>query len=439
MDKRDGMIRALTPLWSLRPPAPAQNHPLFESFKSFCRETFPAVDKGMGLSFALWDGLRAIGLPCALPATKAPAVAPALEDAVDELIAAIEAKTATRRYLCPLDFADTLPEMRFGQAHIARFDNDQLRDLFDDRKLSRLYRDHQLDVDRLSWFHWLVVEETVTLPTRIGERALPFLYQSFGGDMGAIDPHASKYPPAVSRALFGLLLAPWEEWHSHGEMDWCGFRMPWVHLEGGDIFLKTRQVPSADELTWEPAGHEGDDGEIIEYERPIIINLDDAAEPALAMIDQDYWELLEAARRSPLFETPIEHFMVHAYFAHGMDEIMAHMTAIEAGVGLRSDFPTPGQPKPPASSPHGKRIGAKQRVVQRISKLLGDLQAGSDYGDLYELRSAFVHGRPIPNMISSANRNLARSLARRIVVALVDAANATPAPTSREDFLSALA
>lgn len=120
-------------------------------------------------------------------------------------------------------------------------------------------------------------------------------------------------------------------------------------------------------------------------------------------------------------------------------KLMAHMTAIEASVGLRSDFPTPGQPKPPAGSSRPKQMGAKRRVVLRITALLRDTQAGSDYAKLYELRSAFVHGRPILEMISSANRNLARSLARRIVVALVDAANATPAPTSREGFLGELA
>src|SRR3546814_1992418 len=50
----------------------------------------------------------------------------------------------------------------------------------------------------------------------------------------------------------------------------------------------------------------------------------------LARFNNGAWEQLQAARATSLFETPVEHFLVRAFLADGMDEVMAHMTAIEA-------------------------------------------------------------------------------------------------------------
>ena len=428
------MILALAPLWKLTPPMPDNilHHPAFESFLAYCRETFPPVDKGIGVPFAFLNALRSLGLPCAQNARGIELPARPLEDVVDDLIIAIEATSTTRHYLCPLDMADTLPEMRFGGAHIAKFDAQALRKLFGDCRLARLNDGHCLDVGRLAQFHWLVVAEETSIPSRIGERALPFLYKNLGSDLGAIDPHLGSHAPVVTQALFAILLAPWEEWHSYVEMDWRGFQIPWVYLENGDIFRNPMPVPSADLLTWEPAGYEDEYGEQIEYERPIVVHLDEEAKATLSAIDHCCGNRLEIARLSPLFETPIEHFMVRAYFARGMDEIMAHMTAIEAGLGLRSDFRRAGGAQPKVN------MTATERMIRRVSVLLHDQQAGQDYKKLFDLRSAFVHGRAIEGAIPSADRNLARTLARRITVALIDVANSDIAPASREDFLAHL-
>jgi hypothetical protein len=47
---------------------------------------------------------------------------------------------------------------------------------------------------------------------------------------------------------------------------------------------------------------------------------------------------VEQAKRSVLFETPIAHFLVRAFLAEGVDEFLAHITTIEAALGLRSDY-----------------------------------------------------------------------------------------------------
>jgi hypothetical protein len=144
------------------------------------------------------------------------------------------------------------------------------------------------------------------------------------------------------------------------------------------------------------------------------------------------WRRLEAARKSVLMATPIEHFLVRAFAAEGIDEMMAHMTAIEAAVGEESDHRRRLRPK---SDPF-PNLSATERVSMRLAALLDDPRAFQAYADLFDLRSQFVHGRPGMGTISTAQKIMARNLARRAASAIVDAAD--PAPASRAEFLADL-
>lgn len=421
---------ALAPLWRLPSPGPKNlyQHPAFVGFKAFCEQTFPAADGGIGFSFALANALRSAGLPCLM---SPPAIPTLPDDAARSIVETFEAVSVRQRYLCPLNLADALPEMQFGHASVRNCSAAELNQLFDSARLARHFPGQPLDDARLAEFQWLIVEEQAPVPLRAGQRAMPFLYENWNRDFGAIDPHASAHPGPVTDALFGLLLAPWEEWHSL-EHDWRGFLVPWIHLATDDLFVRPRPVPLADSLTWEDAAYEDYDGELVAYQRPVHIHLDDDAERVLTCFDQVWWAKVEAAQATRLFETPIKHFFVRAAFSEGMDQIMAHMTTIEAGLGLRSDFKQGGRPK-------GTRMAPRDRLAKRVEALLGDHQAGSVYADLFETRSAFVHGRSIQGLVPSKDRNLARRLARRVTVALIDAATGPAGQSAREDYLNSLA
>lgn len=421
---------ALAPLWSKTPPGPINlsQSPAYIAFKQFCADSFPAADKGMGFSFGLSDALRGAGLPCLM---SQPRLASTLEEGSRAIVAAFGATAVRRTYICPLDLADTLPPMVFGKAIIRRYGKEELATLFDAVRLARYFPGQAFEAGDLAQFQWLTVEETVPVASRAGQRALPWLYERWNRDFGAFDPHAGAHPGVVADILFALLLAPWEDWHSL-DTDWVGFNIPWVHLVTDDLFVRPKPVPSAGTLTWEDAAYQDDDGEMVEYQRPFTVPLYDAAQPILAACDPDWWARIETAAATPLFETPVKHFLVRAAFSDGMDQIMAHMTAIEAALGLQSDFSKKGRPK-------HDQIGATARLAKRVAILLGDPQAGQDYAELFALRSAFVHGRPIAGQISGKDRTLARRLARRVVVALVDAANGMGSTLPRADFLNGLA
>jgi hypothetical protein len=335
--------------------------------------------------------------------------------------------------LCPLDLADELPVLSFGSARVADFSADHLAGLFDAPRLARNFHHQPFEEKRLAQFRWLVVEEEIALDPRPEARAAPFMYMTFDRDFGEIDPHLGRFPPAVERALFFLLLAQWERWSTMQEVDWRGFRLPWIYTVDDDLFIRPSPPPSADSLTLEPWIVQGDWGEDIELERPTVLHLEDDAASGLALFTDRAWKDLETARATDLFETPVVHFLVRAFLADGMDEVMAHMTAIEAAVGLEMDHKKWLRPKP---DPHKTVSSATDRVAARVAAILNDRASVQHYKNLFELRSTFVHGRAGLQRVSTAQRVMARSLARGVARGLVDVA--LQGARSRQDVLSDL-
>jgi len=425
------MIDAVEAVWRIPRPGPDNllASPAFIALSERCKAEYGGGKPAFGLNTAL----RSLGLPCHLPANKADlSLDP--ESAANAIDEAYGRKTTLRRHLCPLDLADEMPFLSFGNARVAAFSAEDLARLFNAQRLARYFRNQSLDAKRLAQFSWLVVEEEVALDPRPEARATPFMQMTLDRDFGEIDPHLGRFPSAVERALFFLLLAPWERWSTVPEVDWRGFRLPWIYTVDDDLFIRPSPPPSADSLTLEPWIVEGDKGEDIELERPTVLPLeDDASSGLLALITDDAWKDLETARATDLFETPIEHFLVRAFLADGMDEVMAHMTVIEAAVGLEMDHKKKLRPKP---EPHKTVSSATDRVAARVAVVLDDPTSLQSYKDLFDLRSAFVHGRAGLQKVSTNQRVMARSLARGVARGLVDLTLSGPKP--RTDVLGDL-
>lgn len=423
------LLAAVHAVWQIPPPPPSDllRHPAVKLLTDICTERYGG---GARMGFSMLQLLRALGLPAGLKAHPDLAL-PAFE-AAERLVRGLSCTTAIKRYLVPLDLADGLPDLSFGPAMVGRFDREELARLFCSDRLYRLYPNWPLDVDRLTQFHWLVVEETLELDAIPEKRTVPILFTDLRGDLGAFDPHRGLFPPVVERSLFFLLLASWEEWTSMLEVDWRGFKTPWVYTVDNDIVASPQRPPDPDTLSWTEASYYRPSGEEIVYERPLDYQTDQEAQSALLGFDQKAWERTESALRSPLFETPIVHFFVRAFLSDKIDEFMAHMTAIEAAVGSESDHRKKLRPEPDQH----KKLSATECVMARISALLNDVSAAREYEDLFQLRSEFVHGRRAIGLISTHQRTAARSLARRVVGALVDLASGSC--SNRELALAAL-
>lgn len=426
------MISAISDLWRLRSPGPDNIlvHPAFEQLREACCEGYPNAGK-KGPAFALSNALRALGLPCSLRKEAAHLSLP-VEDAAKCLDAAMRATSAKRIHLVPLDLADDLPSIAFGPAKLGRLTADELRLLVDEITLKRLYPWQDFDAARFSEFHWLVVEETVALNQEPEARAIPVLFMDLSGDLGQIEPHKGRFPLAVEAALFFLLLAPWEKWSTMAEIDWRGFRVPWVYTVNSDIFVHRNIPPSPDTLNWEPHIYDDGYGGTVEEERPVALRLKDEIATELLAWDQSLWAIVEQAKQSILFETPISHFVVRAFLSEGVDEFLAHITTIEAALGLRADY----QKNFRIAPDRHKKLRATDKMRGRVAALLGSRKYAEQYEHLFNLRSAFLHGRAMAP-ISTDERVMARSLARKVVEELILATQRDPI-SSREDFLDGL-
>lgn len=420
------MIDAVEAVWRIPRPGPDNllASPAFIALSELCQAEYG----GGKPVFALSTALRSLGLPCHLPANKA-GLSLDPQSAANAIDEAYIRKTTLRRHLCPLDLADEMPLLSFGNARVANFNSEDLARLFNAPRLARNFHNQSLDAKRLAQFRWLIVEEEITLDPRPEARASPFMYMTSDRDFGEIDPHLGHIPPAVENALFFLLLAPWERWSTIQEVEWRGFRLPWIYTVDDDLFIRPSPPPSADSLTLEPCVVQGDWGEDIELERPTVLPLDDDAFSGLALFTNDAWRDLETARATNLFETPIAHFLVRAFLADGMDEIMAHMTTIEAAVGLEMDHKKRLRPKP---DPH-KTVSS---ATDRVAAVLSDQTSAQAYKGLFDLRSAFIHGRAGMQKVSTQQRIMARCLARGVASGLVDLALSGPRP--RRDVLGDL-
>jgi len=430
MTASPSMVAAVEALWRIPRPGPDNllADPSFVALSELCQ-----VEYGGGKPvWALSTALRSLGLPCHLPASKA-GLALDPVSAANAINETYRRTTTLRRHLCPLDLADDLPMLSFGNARVGQFSDRDLAGLFDSPRLARNFHHQPFEAKRLAQFHWLVIEEEIELDPRPEARTAPFMYMTFDRDFGEIEPHLGRFPPAVEAALFFLLLAPWEKWSTLQEVDWRGFRVPWIYTVDDDLFVRPSPPPSADSLSLEPWIVQDQWGEDVELERPTALHLDDDAAPGLALFTDSAWRELEAARATGLFETPVAHFLVRAFLADGMDEVMAHMTAIEAAVGLEMDHKKWLRPKP---DPHRKVSSATDRVAARVAAVMNDPTSVQAYKDLFELRSTFVHGRAGLQKVSTGQRVMARSLARGVARGLVDVA--LRGSRSRSDVMAGL-
>lgn len=408
-----------------------QKEPEFLRFVELCQSKYPQIKSGSSVRFSLASALQQLGLACLVGGKNSELASSALEIAVG-LDKAIRSTAFDRVHLCPLDLATHLPPLSFGSNRVHRFSAGELEDLFDILHLRRANRKWSVDSERLSQFSWLVVSEHVQHDD-VGPdgRTLPSLFVNLDQDFGRIEPHKSGFPPAVEAALFAMLMIPWEQIAEYQDMEWRGFRIPWVYTVDADVFSRRVPPPSPESLNWEPAFHFDAYGDEHEYERPVVYPLNDGSDDALSWLDNKAWDHIRSARQSELFNRPVAHFFVRGFQSEGVDEFLAHISTIEAAVGSPTDHDMKAR-----SRINGGNPGATRRVALRVAGLLFDAAAGAAYARLFGIRSDFLHGKPMAD-ISGKDRRSARELARKVVCALVATAAAEPM-IARDQFLDGL-
>jgi hypothetical protein len=427
------LVNALRPLWGLRTIDPNVLHKRrdFIQLCEVCESHYTAAEHRDGIRFGLSTALQSLGIPC-LTDERSAANDYAL--AAEQLHDAFRRTAANFTHLCPLDCLDDEVEpLRFGPNSIRKYSREEFSSLVDTTRLQRFYPTVKFEIERLSEFQWLTTRETTPFTDGVAQRALPFLYMTFSEDYGRIEPHKGRFVPAVQDALFALLLYPWEEYVQLYDFDWRGFLTPWVYSAHDDIFVRPRKLPAPDTLTWDIKIFTDAMGDEEEIEVPQSYPLVDNALPMASILNDENLAKFSIAQKSALFDSPVSHFFVRAFFAEGVDEFLAHITTIEAALGSKIDHDRKRRFK------FGKNDdpSATSRISARLTALLGHPAAGDDFALLFDIRSEFLHGRKM-NHISSADRVRARKLARQTVAALVRAAEDGRFSAARDDYLQNL-
>lgn len=198
MSAEISLVAALQALWDIPPPGPQNlwSSREFAALKELLTKHYHNGKATFGLEISIGNALRSLGLPCSTPHLPA-SPRQELGKVAAALIQEFQRTTIRRRYLCPLDMADELPAFQFGNAKMDRFTAAELEVLFDAPRLGWCYPDVPLDTQRLSQFHWLVIEEDVSVRGESGNRQFPWLNLPLGKDLGEIVPHDGRFPAAV--------------------------------------------------------------------------------------------------------------------------------------------------------------------------------------------------------------------------------------------------
>jgi hypothetical protein len=326
-----------------------------------------------------------------------------------------------RIYLAPLDQAPAhLPRAEFGPCRMGRFSEKELAHIVRPWVFNR--HDHdRFDAAKFSQFNWLLVDERVNLQSAV-ERDILFQLRNTRVDADSkVMTHKPTFSPIVERVLFCLMLHPWEDFVKSSEI-WKPFHIPWIHLMSDDPFEGRTPPPDVESLTWYLDSHLASDGHLIESDRPITRRMKYEAFDDFQAKLSETWSVLEEScplgpTSSSAFNRLVEHFILRGYLEKGIDELIMHMTGVDAAIGSR----------------HYKKVtkynSMTEAIASRLKRLLKDEAAAAEFERLYDVRSAYIHGRDQDGTILTSDLISARKLARRAAGSVLKYAIGNPGAT----------
>ena len=335
---------------------------------------------------------------------------------------AFQRRSVQTTYLAPLEFVTfPKPELNFSGFRIRKFDRNGLDEIVGNDVNRVFYPYAFLDKNTLDALqeYWFIVAKVEEEPQRLG-----YLYYS-AADAAAVKGHVyveyTRLPPAIERVLARLILFDWvgnpQDQLTYSGQDGLpfGFKIPFV-LRVDDNDLKgPESAPDRSKLKTTPWGNEG------EYEIPIVLfNLNESrvatfeqcvqrADECLRHLEKKkhdtklpYLETLDT--RWPFLKVAIGN-LIKAFFTEELEQLLWHITALEALLGERG---------PGVTASIARRSAAILGATERERKGWKKKFAGNN--GLYDLRSALVHGRQFEKDVHRKQLFEARMMAMRVMI-----------------------
>lgn len=300
-----------------------------------------------------------------------------VEDAALRLHRAFLTKHIDRVYLVPLDQLDLEPppnsplrapeNIRFGPNELRRMTSTDLHRLVPIDGINRFGPQYAFPVDQLDGLCWLVVTAHEDAGPLWKRTPLRWFHEATYGAIGETRLYQPIYPAPVEDALFVLLLAFVNE---PTEAHWRPFMVPWIYSFTDDPFAEPQRAPDLSALTWTVVGEPGGEALVPDKLWPFQIT-----EQALDEFRRRQLEFETVSAGSstsdPGFGPLTQHFFVKALAMHGIDEIIANLSCLEAT--LKKERPT-------------------RPMKDRFEQLTGKKDARQWIDSGYDFRNRFLHG-----------------------------------------------
>ena len=305
-------------------------------------------------------------------------------------------------YLAPVEFVDfpkAKPELKFSDFQIRRLERNELEAIVGNEVNRVFYPYATIDTGALQGY-WFIVATSHEDAPRLGRIVVDL------SAIGRVSREYSRLPSAVERVLARLVLF---DWVVEPEDDHCpygsqfGFNIPFVIRVTDDPLSGPRGAPDCSKLATTP---QIDPYTEEEYETPIVffelseshvVSFEECtrrADDCLRQLETDTarWPFLKVATGN----------LIKAFFADGLEELLWHITALEALLGER-------------------RQGLAASLARRVSAILGTTEKERKdlrkrFNDLYDLRCALVHGNELKDDVQWHQLFEARTIARRVTI-----------------------
>ena len=314
--------------------------------------------------------------------------------------------------LAPLEFVEFSADgpFEFGTFRVMKFSQQELKTILENDTREIFWSDSTLDTRLLSKYWWLVVSEK-SEPDYAGQLFDIDISEFLGRP---VERRYGNFPPGVERALKALVLYDWDSdsfsyskprdigrYLLDKENDgWFGFNLPFVLRSGGSLYCPPPRAPDISRLSLEPVI----DPDGVEYGvHPIRFIYPDSSsffrtvtefESQLNKVrDQtDRWQFIDVAVG----------YLVKAFFSDELDQLLWHITAIEALLGERKG-------------------GLTETLAKRCGLVLSSSKEDRkkikrSFRNLYDIRSNIVHGNTNQPQTREGHLAIARNIARDAAV-----------------------
>lgn len=321
------------------------------------------------------------------------------DNLLTKIIGQFDRREKVVTFLAPMEYVYLeIKEIRCQSFTIKRFTEAELNQFFERTLCETFFPWAVFDTATLSDY-WFIVMSEIRPINPLGRINVNF------GDVGKVRTRHSPFP-AIEWALQALALVDWqpdknslEEWTG-----WLGFKIPFILQHSDHLLDRPLPAPNLSLLDREPNFNSCTGEE--EGEKPacfISFHGEDSREFVASVKRLD--QLLLATK--PAMETwhfvrRAFDFLVKGYFSSGLEQLLWHMTVLEALFG--EDQP-----------------GIVKRLRRRIGIVLSNSESkrkelGKQFDELYEFRSRLVHGDEFQKQIWTGHLREARDMARRCLL-----------------------